>query len=79
MFNSHRDEIIGKTLVKTYLKKELNNFLKIDRQVLSDGIENISEESITFKNNPNKTILTRKTRYVQVMKTVFSRNYSRCY
>jgi PAS domain S-box-containing protein len=64
MFNSHRDEIIGKTLGENVSQKELNNFLKIDRQVLSDGIENISEESITFKNNPKQTILTRKTRYV---------------
>ncbi|SNR34944.1 PAS domain-containing sensor histidine kinase [Lutibacter flavus] len=64
IFNLSRDKIIGKTLVEDVLDVERESFLKIDRQVLNNGIENINEESLTVRGGQTKIISTRKTRFI---------------
>jgi PAS domain S-box-containing protein len=64
LFSLPKDQIIGKTLAEDVKPEERERFLKIDKQVLSDGIENISEEFITVRDNETLTIETRKTRFL---------------
>ncbi|WP_372792792.1 PAS domain S-box protein [Lutibacter sp.] len=64
IFGLSKNEIIGKTLAEDVLPEERENFLKIDRQVLKDGNENINEELLTTKGSKTITISTRKTRFI---------------
>ena len=64
LFDLARDNIIGKTLAEDVSPEEMDGFLKIDRQVLKTGQENIIEESLTVRGGHTKTISTRKTRYI---------------
>ncbi|MGY5354216.1 PAS domain-containing sensor histidine kinase [Wenyingzhuangia sp. IMCC45467] len=64
VFKKSRDEIIGKTLAEDVLPEERESFLKIDKQVLADGIENINIETLTIEGGKTKIISTRKTRFV---------------
>lgn len=63
LFKLSRAEIIGKTLAENVPIDERDSFLKIDRDVLSEGIENINEETLTI-NNETKIISTRKSRFI---------------
>lgn len=63
-FEVKREDAIGKTLAEHVSSEEKEAFLRVDNQVLSDGVESIDEETITFKNTETKTISTRKTRFV---------------
>lgn len=58
-----RGEIIGKTLSEDLPPNEQDHFLEIDRQVLTDGQENLCEELLTVKSGETLTILTKKSRY----------------
>lgn len=64
IFNLSRDDIIGKTLAEDVTPDERESFLKIDKQVLGDGVENINEESLTVRGDHTRTISTRKTRFI---------------
>jgi PAS domain S-box-containing protein len=64
IFNLHRNDIIGKTLAEEVSPEERESFLKIDKQVLEDGIENINEEALTIRGGETRTISTRKTRFI---------------
>ena len=64
MFKLSRDEILDKTLAEEVSPKERESFLKIDTQVLLDGIENINEESLTLGNNEPLIVSTRKKRFI---------------
>jgi len=64
IFGMHREEIIGKTLVEHVPPDEQDHFLKIDKQVLTDGKENACEETLTANESKTLTILTKKNRYV---------------
>jgi PAS domain S-box-containing protein len=64
MFNLSKSEILGLTLAEHVPADERESFLKIDKQVLEDGIENINEESLTIKGHETRIISTKKTRYV---------------
>ena len=59
-----REKVIGNTMANHVSTEEQEAFLKIDRQVLFDGKENINEETISIKGFATKTISTRKTRFV---------------
>jgi PAS domain S-box-containing protein len=59
-----RVEIIGKTLSENLPPNEQDHFLEIDRQVLTDGKENLCEELLTVKSGETLTVVTKKTRYV---------------
>ena len=64
IFGKKRIEIIDKTLAEDVPIDQREQFLKIDKQVISNGIENIIEESLTVRNGKRKTISTRKTRFI---------------
>ncbi|MBL4587297.1 MAG: PAS domain-containing protein [Flavobacteriales bacterium] len=64
LFGRERVEIIGKTLAEDVPQDERDHFLKIDRQVLSDGKESIIEESLTIRGAGTRIISTRKTRFI---------------
>jgi PAS domain S-box-containing protein len=61
LFDLYRDNIIGKTLAEDVSPSERESFLKIDKQVLEDGIENINEETLTVRGGETRTISTKKT------------------
>lgn len=64
LFNLPRANIIGKTLAKDVSPEERESFLKIDQQILSDGLENINEESLTVRGGETLIISTRKSRFI---------------
>ena len=64
MFDLPRAEILGKTLAEDVAPNERENFLKIDQQILKDGVENINEEPLTVRGLPTKIISTRKSRFI---------------
>lgn len=64
LFDRSRAEIIGKTLAEDVPIDEQEHFLKVDKQVLSDGKESNIEESLTIRGGETRTISTRKTRFV---------------
>jgi PAS domain S-box-containing protein len=64
LFNLPRAKIIGKTLAENVTPEERESFLKIDKQVLSDGIENINEEPLTVGADQKRIISTRKSRFI---------------
>ena len=64
LFNLSRTEIIGKTLAENVAPDECENFLRVDNQVLEDGLDSINEESLTIMNGQTRTISTRKSRFM---------------
>lgn len=63
-FGRERADILGKTLAEDVRSEEQHHFLKVDRQVISDGKESIVEEPITIRDGGTRVISTRKTRFV---------------
>lgn len=59
-----REEVAGKTDYDFFPKAQVDVFWKYDDEVLSTGVENINEEEITDAQGVLRTIITRKTRYV---------------
>ncbi len=66
MFQLPREEILGKTLAEHVSDDEREKFLSIDKQVLSDGVENISEETLTIGGGKTKVISTRKSLFIDL-------------
>ena len=64
IFGLPRHEILGKTLAQNVSLDEQKSYVKIDKQVLLDGIENINEESLTVGKSSTKIICTRKSRFI---------------
>ncbi len=64
IFGLSRAEILGKTLAEDVPPDERESFLKIDMQVLSDGKENVNEESLTVRGREAIFISTRKSRFI---------------
>ncbi len=64
IFDLSRTEIIGKTLAEDVTPDEKEIFLRIDMQVLADGLDNINEESLTVRDGHTRTISTRKSRFI---------------
>ena len=60
IFDLSRDYIIGKTLAEDVPDEERESFLRIDNQVLADGIENFQEEYLTVRGGKTKFITTKK-------------------
>jgi diguanylate cyclase (GGDEF)-like protein/PAS domain S-box-containing protein len=63
LFNISKALVIGKTLAEKVPINEQEHFLYVDRQVLTDGIKNTCEETLTLDGHATKTIITTKTRY----------------
>jgi len=64
LFGLKRADIIGKTLAEDVSPGERESFLKIDKEVLSHGVESINEETLTVRDGQTLRISTRKTRFV---------------
>ncbi len=64
LFGLSKNDIIGKTLAEDVTPEERESFLKIDKQVLADGIENINEETLTVRGGETRILSTRKTRFI---------------
>ncbi len=64
IFGLPRSEIIGQTLAEKVPLKEREHFLAIDREVLKEGKEVLCEETLTTNGVNTKTILTRKSRFI---------------
>jgi PAS domain S-box-containing protein len=64
VFNLDKAEILGKTLAEDVTPEERDEFLKIDLQVLSTGVESINEESLTVREGKKRIISTKKTRFI---------------
>lgn len=71
LFNRTKAQVIGKTLAEEVSALEREHFLRIDKQVLNTGDDNITEEFITVRGGPSLTISTRKTRYIDSTGTKF--------
>ena len=70
-FHLDRKDIIGKTLAKDVDPEEREDFLKIDWEVLKNGIENINEEPLTERGRETKIISTKKARYIDEQENVY--------
>jgi PAS domain S-box-containing protein len=64
MIGFSRPDVIGKTLAEVVPTDERESFLKIDKQVIADGVENINEETFTIGDNKTLIISTRKRRFI---------------
>lgn len=64
LFDLPRAKIIGKTLAEEVSQEERISFLKIDKQILADGLENINEETLTLRGRKTRIISTRKSRFI---------------
>ena len=64
MLNLDRSAMIGKTLAEEVTPEERESFLRIDKEVIQTGKENINEETITVQGKQTRTISTRKTCFV---------------
>ncbi len=63
IFGLPRSEILGKTLAEHVPPEERERFLKIDQEVIENGLEKINEETLTI-GDKTRTISTRKSRFV---------------
>ena len=70
-FGYNREDIIGKTLAEVPSYANRVDFLKIDRQLIHDGIESINEESLTLREGEPQRISTRKTRFIDSEGNIF--------
>ncbi|MFT7155752.1 MAG: PAS domain S-box-containing protein [Parvicella sp.] len=66
-----RSKIIGKTMAENFPAKQKEDFLKIDRQVLSDGEEMLNEEAAINASGDELTIITKKSRYIDEHNNAF--------
>jgi PAS domain S-box-containing protein len=64
IFNLSKENIIGKTLAEEVPLEEQEVFLKVDREVISTGVENVNEETLTIRGGETRYILTKKTRFI---------------
>ncbi|SEA40651.1 PAS domain S-box-containing protein [Flavobacterium gillisiae] len=64
MIGRSKADAIGKTLAEVVPPEEQESFLKIDKQVIADGVENINEESLTISGVATRIISTRKRRFI---------------
>lgn len=64
IFGLPRNEVIGKTLAEHVTPSEKEHFFAIDRQVLKFGEDISIEETLTVRGMQSRTILTKKSRFV---------------
>lgn len=67
LFDLAKKDIIGKSLAEDVAPDERDSFLKIDREVIETGQENINEEALTVRGGETRIISTKKTRFVDEM------------
>ncbi len=63
-FQMTDEQAIGKTLYEDIAQEEQESFMSIDNQVIETGIENIRDETISFRGGEMINISTRKNRLI---------------
>jgi PAS domain S-box-containing protein len=71
IFKLSKQDIFGKTLAENVTEDERESFLRIDRQVLETGIENVNEETLSIHGEETRIISTKKTRFIDDSGTKF--------
>lgn len=71
LFGLTREEIIGKTLTEHVTQEERESFLKIDREVVANGVEIINEETLTLRGGNQQIISTRKSRFIDAANNAY--------
>jgi PAS domain S-box-containing protein len=71
IMGSDREALTGTTGMEVLPPDEMKHFLKVDRMVLATGEENVCEEPLTADDGITRTLITKKTRYVDDQKTKF--------
>ena len=71
IFNVTKEDVIGKTLAENVPPEERESFLRIDKQVILTGVENVNEETLTVSGKGTQIISTKKTRFVDSNGTKF--------
>lgn len=64
IFNLSKEDIMSKTLAEEVPEAEQELFLKVDREVIATGVENVNEETLTVRGGETKYISTKKTRFI---------------
>lgn len=64
IFKLSKDKIIGRTLSEEVSPQEVDEFLKIDKEVLRTGKQSITEETLTLLGDEARPIIATKTRYI---------------
>ncbi len=59
-----REQILGKTDRDFFPTEQVEVFWKYDRDVLESGVETVNEETLTDARGAVRTIVTKKTRYI---------------
>ncbi len=59
-----REELLGTTEKDVLPPNQMEHFLEVDKQVLSSGNANLCEEALTRSDGIIRTVVTKKTRYV---------------
>ena len=65
IFGLEEGAAIGKTLAEDVPEEERRHFLAIDRRVLDTGIPDVREETLSVRGRATRTIVTRKTRFIE--------------
>ena len=63
-FKLSKANIIGKTLAENIPPEEMEIFFRLDKQVISTGIENVNEELVIINEMETHIVSTKKTRFV---------------
>lgn len=64
LLGTTQDEIIGASGPDFFPADQMNHFQEVDREVLASGKEDVREEPLTAHDGDIRTIVTKKTRYV---------------
>ena len=64
LFGMASSAIIGKTLAEEVAPEEMDDFLRVDREVIATGVRNVREETLTVRDGPTRNITTRKSRLI---------------
>ena len=62
-----REDILGRTDTDFFPPDQVEGFWQVDKHVLATGLENVTEERITSAPGEIRTIVTKKTRYVDAL------------
>ena len=71
IFNVAKKDVIGKTLAENVPPEERESFLRIDKQVILTGVENVNEETLTLIGKETQIVSTKKSRFVDSNGTKF--------
>jgi PAS domain S-box-containing protein len=71
LFNLSRADILGKTMAEGVPPYEKDHFLRIDEQVIANGLEIVVDENFTFGDHETRILSTKKTRFIDESGTKF--------